>query len=173
MENYFKTPVVQNITAAFDWETALPNFRRFRQSLPRPKIESIIDAVYDSVDSLNVAEKCKDGKKVAITAGSRGISQIPEILRLIVNRIKHYGGSPIIVPEMGSHGGATANGQQSLLAELGIVEDVIKAPIISSMSQACGAHLAPGRAESAQETAQTGQIVAERRFLPAAEAGIS
>jgi hypothetical protein len=121
------------LSKVFDWRTDLPAFRRYCQSFPRPRIKDIASEVFNAMDSLKISEFCNNGQTVAVTAGSRGISQIPEILRLIVNRIKYYGGKPIIVPAMGSHGGATSDGQTSLLAELGIVEETVDAPIVSSM----------------------------------------
>ncbi len=121
------------LSKVFDWRTDLPAFRRYCQSFPRPRIKDAASAVFNAMDSLKISEFCNSGQTVAVTAGSRGISQIPEILRLIVNRIKYYGGKPIIVPAMGSHGGATSDGQTSLLAELGIFEETVGAPIVSSM----------------------------------------
>jgi hypothetical protein len=70
---------------------------------------------------------------IAITAGSRGISNIAFILKVIVETLKGRGLSPFLVPAMGSHGGATAKGQVEVLEHLGITEQSIGAPIRSSM----------------------------------------
>jgi hypothetical protein len=85
------------------------------------------------MDSVVGTEKLGAGKRVAITAGSRGICSIPEILAAVVYRVRAHGGSPFLVPAMGSHGRATAEGQVKLLAELGITESSVGAPIESSM----------------------------------------
>ena len=73
------------------------------------------------------------GKKIAITAGSRGIKGIVEILSETVRVLKALNARPFIVPAMGSHGGATAHGQVSVLESLGITEKRVGAPIHSSM----------------------------------------
>jgi hypothetical protein len=73
------------------------------------------------------------GDRVAITAGSRGIANMPIILRACGDAIRDVGGDPFIVPAMGSHGGATAEGQRDLLAGYGITRDIVGMPVISSM----------------------------------------
>jgi hypothetical protein len=118
---------------AFDVDLPLPNFRRLRQEFPRTRILDVNVAVYQAIDNLpNIAARCQ-GKRIAITAGSRGISQIAEIIAATVRRLKDYGALPFIVPAMGSHGGATASGQVAMLASLGMNETTLGAPIISSM----------------------------------------
>ena len=71
--------------------------------------------------------------RVAITAGSRGIRNVDIITRSVVNFVKSRGATPFIVPAMGSHGGATAEGQRQLLAGYGITEDAMGCEIRSSM----------------------------------------
>jgi hypothetical protein len=80
-----------------------------------------------------LAETIRPGQTVAITAGSRGIHQIATILRAAVEHFKGLGASPLIVPAMGSHGGATAAGQVEVLASLGITEQSCGCPIRASM----------------------------------------
>ena len=118
---------------AFDVDLPLPHFRRMRQEFTRTRVLDVSGAVYQAIDNLpNIATRCR-GKRIAITAGSRGISQIEEILAATVRRLKEYGAFPFIVPAMGSHGGATASGQVAMLANLGITETNLGAPILSSM----------------------------------------
>ena len=71
--------------------------------------------------------------KVAITAGSRGIANIAAMIRASVRELKQLGAEPFIIPTMGSHGGATAEGQVEVLHSLGITESFCEAPIHSSM----------------------------------------
>ena len=71
--------------------------------------------------------------RVAITAGSRGIANMPLILRACGDAIREVGGDPFIVPAMGSHGGATADGQRDLLASYGIIRENVGMPVVSSM----------------------------------------
>lgn len=73
------------------------------------------------------------GRRIAITAGSRGIPDIDLIIRSVCDVLKEWGARPFVVPAMGSHGGATAEGQAEVLESYGITEDRIGAPICSSM----------------------------------------
>jgi hypothetical protein len=72
-------------------------------------------------------------ERVAITAGSRGIANMPMILRACGEAIREVGGDPFVMPAMGSHGGATAEGQRDLLAGYGITREGVGMPVISSM----------------------------------------
>ncbi len=73
------------------------------------------------------------GKRIAITAGSRGIKGFVPVVQSIIAQLKEWGAQPFIVPAMGSHGGATAAGQKAVLESLGITEATMNAPIHSSM----------------------------------------
>jgi hypothetical protein len=75
----------------------------------------------------------RPGNRVAITAGSRGIADIAEILKAVVDFFKTLDAKPFIFPAMGSHGGATAEGQTAVLAQLGVTESYLQTPILSSM----------------------------------------
>ncbi|NLY19043.1 MAG: DUF362 domain-containing protein [Clostridiaceae bacterium] len=94
-------------------------------------LENVESTVKQEIDKLNL--KIKKGHRIAITAGSRGIDRIPLILRAAVEKVKELGGEPFLVPAMGSHGGATAEGQKKILCELGITPDFVGAPVLSSM----------------------------------------
>ena len=73
------------------------------------------------------------GRRIAVTVGSRGICRIAEMTRLLVDGLKRRGALPFIVPSMGSHGGATAQGQRALIAGYGITEERMGVPILDSM----------------------------------------
>lgn len=73
------------------------------------------------------------GKSIALAAGSRGITDIDKIVRSVADFVKQKGGHPFIFPAMGSHGGATAEGQLQILASLGITEKTMECPVRSSM----------------------------------------
>lgn len=73
------------------------------------------------------------GMRVAITAGSRGIRDLPAVLAATVAAVREAGGDAFIVPSMGSHGGATAAGQRAALESLGVTPDTVGAEIVSSM----------------------------------------
>lgn len=97
------------------------------------KIEDVRDEVFRELDRLNAKDLITPNMKIAITAGSRGISNIPIIMKAICDYIKDAGADPFIVPSMGSHGGATAEGQRHVLTELGITEESMGCPILSNM----------------------------------------
>jgi hypothetical protein len=80
-----------------------------------------------------ILERVALEERVAITAGSRGIANMPAILRACGEAIKEAGGDPFVMPAMGSHGGATADGQRDVLAGYGITRETVGMPVISSM----------------------------------------
>lgn len=84
-------------------------------------------------EMLNTKIQFPKGARIAVTVGSRGISNIAEIIKAVCSTVKEMDGNPFIVPAMGSHGGATAEGQQEIVESYGITEDYVGAPILSSM----------------------------------------
>lgn len=110
-----------------------PDFFRVRQKFPRPVVEHIPSAVFAALQQAGLAERVQPGQSVAITAGSRGIANIATIIRSCVDYCKKLGGIPFIVPAMGSHGGATAEGQLGVLARYGITPETMGCEVRSSM----------------------------------------
>ena len=106
---------------------------RVRQRFDRPRVDDISAAVHDSLAKLSLGGRIRTGQRVAITAGSRGIANIAEILRSVADHVRSLEAEPFLVPAMGSHGGATAEGQAAMLETLGITEDACGCPIRSSM----------------------------------------
>ncbi len=109
----------------------LPEMIKVRQIFDDRHIEDI------EKHTLNECEKYKTlfrkGEKIAVAAGSRGIQNIPLIIKTIISFLHRNGNDVIIIPAMGSHGGATAEGQKEVLESYGITEEEMGAPIISSM----------------------------------------
>src|SRR5687767_7745467 len=110
-----------------------PRMLRLRQNFPRPRVENIPAAVREALGPLALATKIKPGQTVALTAGSRGIANIPVILKSVVQHLRDLGAQPYLVPSMGSHGGGTADGQREVLESYGITEGFVGAPIRASM----------------------------------------
>lgn len=113
-----------------------PRMIRVRQKFDDKKLTDVSATIREEFLSpkiANVLNKIKRGDRVAITAGSRQITNACSILLSIITEVKNRGGEPFIVPAMGSHGGATADGQLKLLNSLGISEETIGVPIISCM----------------------------------------
>lgn len=73
------------------------------------------------------------GKRIAVTIGSRGIPHMAELYRAVCDYLKDCGANPFLIPAMGSHGNATAEGQRELLAFYGVTEQSVDVPILSSM----------------------------------------
>lgn len=104
-----------------------------RQKISSPKTKDYVLSIRDELRRKNLHNKIKLGWKIAITAGSRGIAHYPEILATVVDEVRRAGGKPFLVPTMGSHGGATPEGQLQVLKSLGITSETVGAPIHSSM----------------------------------------
>lgn len=104
---------------------------KVRQKFDTSLLEDIEGTIIYEMNKLNLGTL--KGKRIAITAGSRGIDRIPKVLMEISKRVKESGGEPFIIPAMGSHGGATAEGQIKILEELGVTSESVGVPILSSM----------------------------------------
>ena len=114
---------------------ALPKMFRAKQTFPRETIppEKIPQVVEAQIAQPLISEKIKPGMSIAITAGSRGIANVSIITKAVVDAVKRRGANPFIVPAMGSHGGATAEGQLEVLASYNITPETMGCPICSSM----------------------------------------
>ena len=102
-----------------------------RQSFPRCPAVDISAALTSGFSGLGALDL--EGKRIAITGGSRGIKGIADVLRGTVKELKSRQAHPFVVPAMGSHGGASAEGQRKVLESIGIDEARLGAPIQSSM----------------------------------------
>src|SRR5918911_1204392 len=110
-----------------------PKIVKVRQEFPRPRVEDIEALLREECEKQEIKSRIQPGARVALTAGSRGVANIDIILRSLVRILKEKGVRPFMVPAMGSHGGATAEGQVQILESLGITEEFCEAPIRSSM----------------------------------------
>lgn len=110
-----------------------PNFYRVRQSFDRTAVKDILGTVKAELKKLSLEKRIQSGQRVALTAGSRGVANVALILRATVEYLKSLDAQPFIFPAMGSHGGATAEGQAALLAHYHVTESFTGAPVLSSM----------------------------------------
>ena len=110
-----------------------PKFTVIKQHFTTDSIKDVPRAIRCELQGLDLAKRIKPGQTVAITAGSRGIANINDVYRELVKELKTIGAIPFIVPAMGSHGGATAEGQKKLLAGYDVTENSIGAPIDAAM----------------------------------------
>ncbi|MCU0602345.1 MAG: nickel-dependent lactate racemase [Desulfobacterales bacterium] len=114
-------------------DTSIPRVLKIRQNFERPVLGDVEAAVLDRLRSSHVLDRLRPGMSIAVGVGSRGISNQPLIVRVLVDRLKSQGARPFIFPAMGSHGGATAEGQRNLLERMGITEQAMGAPIRATM----------------------------------------
>jgi len=102
------------------------------QRLYGKRVDDVIAETKRELEQIGLGRKLK-GKRIAITAGSRGIARIAEIIKGVVEFVCENGGKPFVFPAMGTHGGATAEGQVAILRDYGITEDFVGAPILATM----------------------------------------
>lgn len=112
---------------------SLPKMVEVKQMIIQPRLEDPIGEVHRELRRKKLGDKILKGQSIAITAGSRGITNISEILRAVVEEVKGADAKPFIIPAMGSHGGATAHGQVETLRSLGVTEESMGCRIVSSM----------------------------------------
>lgn len=111
----------------------IPRMLKVRQKFPDDRIRDIPARICEQVSRPQIAERIRPGMRIAITCGSRGIADIHIVMRELVAQLRRYGAEPFIIPAMGSHGGATADGQRLVLEHLGVTESFCGCPIKSSM----------------------------------------
>lgn len=92
------------------------------QAFEGPRVDDPAAAARRALETSGILARIKAGDSVAVGVGSRGIANIVAIARAVVERLKEHGARPFVVAAMGSHGGATAEGQRELLAGMGITE---------------------------------------------------
>lgn len=114
-------------------EVRLPEMVRVVQRWPSPGRCDVEAVIHRRLDAPEIARRIPKGGRVAVAVGSRGIAEIDSIASAAVAALKRHGAAPFVFPAMGSHGGATAEGQVEVLAALGVTEARVGAPIVSSM----------------------------------------
>jgi hypothetical protein len=111
----------------------LPQIARVQQTFRHPQVADVPAAIAAAIRDSRIASRIRPGGSVALTVGSRGIAGIHQIARTAVETLRGLGLDPFVVAAMGSHGGGTAAGQQSLLAELGITAETVGCPVRCAM----------------------------------------
>ncbi len=124
--------------------SSFPQMYRIRQTFERTKVDDVASETTNQLAALNLGNRVQPDETVAITVGSRGISNIAEITRAVVEHVKSLSGIPFIVPAMGSHGGATAEGQKKLIEGFGVTEEFVGCEIRSSMATVVVAETSQG-----------------------------
>ncbi|UPO89697.1 lactate racemase domain-containing protein [Niallia sp. Man26] len=111
----------------------VPKMAKVKVSFDDSKIDDLGSVLMKKLQSEQIVKNIKPGMEIAVAVGSRGLDRITELTAVTVKFLKGLGAKPFIVPSMGSHGGATAEGQRAVLEHLGISKESVGAEIRSSM----------------------------------------
>lgn len=112
---------------------SFPKMAKIRQKFQVESLQDIPGTIAEQFTAVKADEKIKPGMEIAITVGSRGINNIPLIVKSVADEIRKRGATPFVFPAMGSHGGATAEGQKEMVESLGVTEEYTGCEIRSSM----------------------------------------
>lgn len=113
------------------------DFRFLERTSPSmPGLPDVEGEVRKALAGLRIPQERLAGKRIAISVGSRGIANLKEIVKTICDWLKAQGAQPFVFPSMGSHGGATAEGQRFVLEEYGVTPEGVGVEIKSDMSTA-------------------------------------
>lgn len=111
----------------------IPRMMEVRQSYPAAKKLDFPALVAEQFAQSGVLGRVRPGMRIAVGAGSRGVANLQAIVKATVDVLKQAGAKPFVIPAMGSHGGATAEGQREILANYGVTEETVGAPIDDRM----------------------------------------
>jgi hypothetical protein len=106
---------------------------RVRQSIPQPRINDVPGTIRRAILESRLRERVRPGGTIAVGIGSRGVHAIDLVARTIVDTLREMAYQPFIVAAMGSHGGATSEGQRELLAGYGVTADAMGVPVRTDM----------------------------------------
>ncbi len=155
-----------------------PRMVRIRQQFDPGSICNVSAAVRRALESA-LPRPPAHGKRVAITAGSRGITDIVPILKEVIGFFLSSGGKPFLFPAMGSHGSGTSEGQRKLLEGFGITEEKMGVPILSEIEPvrigeaACGLPVFADRfAAEADHIVVVNRIKPHTKFKAPIESGL-
>ena len=111
----------------------LPPLARVRQLIPQPRVDDVPARIRRLILESRIRERVPAGGMVALGIGSRGIAGIAGMARAAVDTLKELGYKPFIVAAMGSHGGATAEGQRALLASFDVTAEAMGVAVKTDM----------------------------------------
>ena len=114
-------------------DVPLPKMATISQSFPSNRLTDVAGELRKELNKSNIIERVRPGMRIAVAVGSRGLADLPVLVQGIVSELKRLGAKPFVIPAMGSHGGASAEGQEDVLANLGVTPQSVGCPIVSSM----------------------------------------
>lgn len=160
-------------------DVPIPRMCRVRQKFARDGIADVSAVLREKLKDDRLRGRIRPGMRVVMTGSSRQISNMPLILKELASFVRAQGASPYIIPAMGSHGGATDEGQKALLESYGITEEYCGCPIVSSMETVRVGQLPDGDevrmdkfAHEADAVIVVGRIKAHTAFRGPYESGL-
>ena len=146
--------------------STFPALRAVVRRLPRLRVGDPERATDEALGRIDLRRRVA-GRRIAITAGSRGIRDIVPILRGAVAHLRRLSGDPVVVAAMGSHGGGTSEGQRRVLAHLGVTEEAVGAAISTAMEMVVAGQTPGGLAAYCDRVAAScGGILVINRLKP-------
>src|ERR1700739_4433515 len=112
----------------------LPKMLEMRQSFPPSPALNFGNVLREQFRDSGVLAKVTPGMRIAVGVGSRGITNLAQVVQATLAVLLEAGARPFLVPAMGSHGGATPEGQATVLAQYGITPASMGVPLESSMA---------------------------------------
>jgi hypothetical protein len=112
----------------------IPHVAPIRQTRVQPAVADIAAEARRQWQNSRLSQRIKRGDRVLVGVGSRGIANLATMVRATLDVLRDLGARPAVVAAMGSHGGATAEGQRELLASYGITEDSLRVPVLTDMA---------------------------------------
>jgi len=120
---------------ATDGHVPLSAFHLVERTAPSiPALPHLEDEIQQAFSGLSLPAESLHGKQIAVAVGSRGIASLQQIVRAVIGWLKAQGARPFVFPAMGSHGGATAEGQRTIMAEYGVTAELVGVEIRASMA---------------------------------------
>ena len=114
-------------------EVPLPRMAPVRQHFDTTRVDDVGAAVRAQLEQAEIAGRIRPGARIAVGCGSRGVANVGEAVKAVVDTLKAHGAEPFVFPAMGSHGSATAEGQKQVLAGYGISREALGVSVRASM----------------------------------------
>jgi hypothetical protein len=145
----------------------IPLFFTVRQTFDRPRVHDLAATVRGEMERVLPAGSVPAGVRIGVTVGSRGIRDVAAVVRTAVDFLKARGARPFVLPAMGSHGGATLEGQRQLIAHYGVTEEAMGCPVRAEMETRSLGRTASGVEVRMAETAwQADGVLLVNRVKP-------
>ena len=145
----------------------IPPFLSVRQSFDRPQVGDLTAAVRGELEKIFPAGSLAPDARIGVTVGSRGIRDLATQVQAVIDFLEDRGVQPFILPAMGSHGGASADGQRQLIAHYGVTEEAMGCPVRAEMETRSLGRTAAGIEVRIAETAwQSDGILLMNRIKP-------